>query len=176
MARRALRWIAGGLAVAWLLRRSGGASREGWVRLTNEPGLAVRWPARSWTSPAVREVLRIAGQVAVQLGGELQVADAGPPTRGAPYPPHRSHRWGRDVDLGYTLDVYPTPAATPVDPRVGQVLAAIADAIEVVYTSAARGVALEGYGFEVRTWPGHHDHLHLRLRADLASALAAEDI
>jgi len=175
VARRALRWIAGGLAVAWLLRRSGAPSREGWVRLTDEPGLAVRMPARSWTTPAVRDVLRVAGGLAAQLGGALQVADVGPPVRGAPYPPHRSHRWGRDIDLGYTLDVYPTPAATPVDPRVAQVLAAIAGAIEVVYAGPRRVDALEGYGFKVRTWPGHDKHLHLRLRADLASANATTE-
>ena len=143
------------------------------MRLEDETGLAVRLPSRSWTSPAVREVLRAAGRVAAELGGQLQIGDAGPEVRGAQHRTHKSHRWGRDVDLAYTLERYPTDPEVPVDGRLVDVIESIAPFVEVVYASPARMPALEGHGFDVAEWPGHEKHLHLRLRADLASERAA---
>lgn len=159
-----------GLALIFMRRRSASGvvgDREGWLQLEDEPGLAVRMPSRSWTSPAVRDVLRDAAR-----GVVLQVGDAGPETRGAAYPPHKSHRWGRDIDLGYTEDEYPTPLTTPVSGSIVAALASIAPAIEVVYAGPSRLAALTGHGFKVATWPGHDGHLHLRLRSDLVSRSA----
>jgi len=160
-----------GLALIFFRRRPSlsvvAGDREGWLQLEDEPGLAVRMPSRSWTSPAVRDVLREAARSAV-----LQVGDAGPEVRGASYPPHKSHQWGRDIDLGYTEDEYPTPIATPVSGRIVAALASIAPAIEVVYAGPSRIAALTGHGFKVAPWPGHEGHLHLRLRSDFVSRSA----
>lgn len=146
--------------------------REGWVQMQDAPGLAVREPSRSWTSPAVRSVLLAAGQVAKQLGGKLQLADVGPEIRGDNYPPHKSHRWGRDADIAYTLDDYPTPDDVPVDERVVAVLEAIAPHVEVVGVNAVRLEPFEGRSFKASAWEGHAHHLHLRLRPELVSTTA----
>ena len=146
--------------------------REGWVQLEDAPGLAVRTPSRSWTSPAVRQLLLAAGQVAAQLGGKLQVGDVGPALRGSVYPPHKSHRWGRDLDLAFTLDAYPTPEDVPVDPRLVMVLSSMAPHIEVAGANATRTAALIGRGFKVSAWDGHTRHVHLRLLPELVSSTA----
>jgi hypothetical protein len=141
----------------------------GWVRLEDAPGLAIRAPSRSWTSPAVRDLLHIMGEVAAQLGGALQVGDVGPEVRGSPNPPHKSHRWGRDMDLAYTLDAYPTPDDVPVDLRVLEVLEAIAPMIEKIGVHATRLPAFAGRPWKTVAWEGHAHHMHLRLRPELVA-------
>ena len=172
-------WIGGGalaLALAFRSRRSQpgepAGDREAWVRLEDAPGLAVRMPSRSWTTPPVRSVLQSAGLVAAQMGGALQVADVAPEMRGASYPPHKSHRWGNDVDVGYTLSEYPTPPGAATDPRLVLVVQSIAPMIEEAFAAPSRIAALAGRGFKIQVWPGHEGHLHLRLRSDLMSRSA----
>lgn len=170
------RWALGAGAcvlVVRALRRSPNVfDREGWMQVEDAAGLAVRWPSRSWTSPAVRSLLERAGRKAAQLGGALQVADVGPAVRGSSYPPHKSHAWGRDVDAGYDLATYPTPPDVAVDPRIVQVLASIAPWIEVVGVGGSRVDAFTGAPFKVDVWSGHKDHMHVRLRRELVSARA----
>lgn len=145
------------------------AGPDGWVKLQDAPGLEVRSPDRSWTSPAVRELLLSAGQLAAQLGGKLQLGDVGPADRGVPFPPHKSHRWGRDMDIAYTLDAYPTPDDVPVDPRVVAVLDALAPFIERAGVNIVRAPAFAAAKFKVSIWDGHAHHLHLRLRPELVA-------
>jgi hypothetical protein len=145
------------------------AERDGWIQLQDAPGLEVRSVALAWTTPAVARVMQTAGLEAERLGGLLFVADVGPKKRGSEFPPHVSHEWGDDLDVGYTLDRYPTPADVDVDPRIVQVLAAIADWIEVVGVNEARRAAFDGAPFKVATWQGHVGHLHLRLRSGLTA-------
>jgi pyruvate/2-oxoglutarate dehydrogenase complex dihydrolipoamide acyltransferase (E2) component len=143
------------------------ASAKGWVQLQDAPGLEVRLPARSWTSPAVRELLLSAGQVAASLGGKIQLGDVGPPDRGAKFDPHLSHRWGRDMDWSYISEVYPTPDDVPVDPRILAVLDALTPYIEKVGVNVVRLPPFAGHPFKVVEWKGHAHHLHLRLRSNL---------
>lgn len=147
------------------------APNTGWVQLHDMPGLNVRSPPRSWTSPAVRQVLANAGQIAKRLGGTIQLGDVGPPERGSVFKTgkgaHKSHRWGRDMDIAYTFDTYPTPDDVPVDSRVVELLDELAPYIDVVGVNAARIAPFEGHKFKVLAWDGHLHHLHLRLRPEL---------
>lgn len=146
------------------------ADPAAWVQLVDEPGLEVRFPSRAWTTAAARAVLRQAAAAALALGGKLHVADAGPAAGpGNEYPPHKSHRWGRDFDIGYTLDGYPTPADVAVDPRVPAALETIAPWIETVGVNAVRAAPFAGRPYKVSTWSGHIGHLHLRLRKNLTT-------
>jgi hypothetical protein len=153
------------------------ASPVGWVQLQDALGLEVRAPSRSWTSPAVRELMLRAGELAADLGATLQIGDVGPAERGTEFKTgtgaHLSHRWGRDLDIAYHSTAYPTPDDVPVDPRIIAVLDAIAPFIEVVGVNAVRAPAFgarvspKGKPFRVSTWDGHAHHLHLRLRPEL---------
>lgn len=144
------------------------AQRAGWVQLGDGPGLQVRQASHAFTTPAVAVIMAVAGQTATSLGGLLQIADISRADRGAPFPPHVSHEWGRDLDIGYRLDAgYPTPADVAVDPRIVQVMQSIAPWIDRVGVNAVRAAPFQNKGFKVSIWDGHVGHLHLRLRADL---------
>lgn len=160
---------------------------QGWTQLQRAEGLALVRPRRRWTTPPVAAVLRRAGQVAALQGGALQVAEIAGETRGAPLPPHVSHRFGRDVDVGYTLDAYPTPIT--VAPSTGwiAVMTAIAPWIEVIGVGALRArqlagepigpyelaqlerLARERTGLPIAVWPDHLGHAHVRLARSLTA-------
>ncbi|MBX7079030.1 MAG: penicillin-insensitive murein endopeptidase [Nannocystaceae bacterium] len=75
------------------------------VQLESGPGWVVKTPAYAWgTRRAVhrlREALRAYVRVA-EGGPDVHVGDLSKPG-GGPFPPHISHRAGRDVDIGYVL-------------------------------------------------------------------------
>lgn len=143
------------------------AERSGWIQLGDGPGLDVRSANQAWTTPAVAHVLEVAGLAAQALGGTLRIGAIGQKARGAEFPPHKSHRWGRDADIAYTFTAYPTPPDVAVDPRVVEALTTIAPWIEVVGVNEARLAAFAGAPFKVSPWDGHKQHLHLRLRSEL---------
>lgn len=164
---------------------------DGWTELQNGPGLVVRRPRRAWTTPAVAAALERAAAVAAAGGGAIQIGEVAGPTRGAPLPPHRSHRWGRDVDVAYRLDTYPTPLA--LAPTAGWLasLLALGGDLEVVGVGRPRAVQLAeaagvpdphrladdplekavaaALGLPIAVWPGHLTHAHLRLRRELSA-------
>lgn len=147
------------------------ASPGEWVQLVDEPGLEIRNPSRAWTTAAARAVLRKAAAAAFALGGKLTIADAGPAAGpGNAFPPHKSHRWGRDFDMAYTMDgVYPSPAGVPVDLRVPAIFESISPWVETVGVTPPRDGPFGGRPYKVSNWPGHLTHLHLRLRKDLTT-------
>lgn len=169
--------VAGTVVLFALRRRSSptsgwtpsAAEVNGWSQLGDLPGLRVHKPAYSWTTPAVARVMQEAGLAAQALGGELQLGDIGQKKRGVVFPPHESHRWGRDVDIGYNFKKYETGAGEEVDPRVVEALAAIAPWIDRVGVNASRAAAFKGAPYKVSVWDGHMGHLHLRLVPSLSA-------
>jgi hypothetical protein len=168
--------VAGLVVAALLVTRSedaaAAASSTPWGSLATGPGIWVRDPARAFVTAATAEAMQLAATVAMAHGGALQVADASRAIFGEPFPPHTSHREGRDVDIGYTLQrVYPTPLDTIADAGFAAVLAALADRLEYVFASQSRRAELLGYAFsagltlpKITVWPGHEQHAHLRFK------------
>lgn len=78
---------------------------EGGVQLREGPGWIIKTPAFAWGTPRTVHRLRTA------LRAYTRVAHGGPDVHigdlsragGGPFPPHLSHRSGRDVDIGYVL-------------------------------------------------------------------------
>lgn len=150
-------------------------SREGWVKMVDAPGLDIRDPERAWTTLAVRALLLAAGEAADVLGGKLRVADIGPPVRGAEFElkeggAHKSHRWGLDADIAYTLNAYPTEPDVPVDGRVLEILAGLAPHLDRVGVNEVRAPAFVGAPYLVSEWPGHIKHAHIRFKSGLGAA------
>lgn len=90
------------------------------VQLESGPGWIVKTPAFAWGTPRTVHRLREA------IRAYVRVADGGPDVHvgdisksgGGPFPPHLSHRAGRDVDIAYVLrgsdaDVLRFLTATP---------------------------------------------------------------
>lgn len=75
------------------------------VQLGEGPGWMIKTPAFAWgtrrTVHRLRESLRAYVRVA-QGGPDVHVGDLSK-AGGGPFPPHLSHRTGRDVDVGYVL-------------------------------------------------------------------------
>lgn len=130
-----------------------------------------------------------ARQLGTVLVGDLAQPRGGPMSSG-----HVSHQGGLDVDIWYRLDVAPRPVAereglsqpsvvdarsgrpdtrrwtarhaelvriAATDPRVSRVFVGAAIKRDLCERSAAGD---RGWLRVVRTWPGHDDHLHVRLR------------
>lgn len=160
---------------------------DAWEQLAPAAGLALVRPRRRWTTPPVASVLRRAGQAAALRGGALQVAEIAGETRGAPLPPHVSHRYGRDVDVGYTLDTYPTPINLAPSADWLAVMAEIRPWIEVIGVGSIRArqlagepigpyqpaqleqLARERTGLPIAVWPDHIGHAHVRLVRSLTA-------
>jgi penicillin-insensitive murein endopeptidase len=130
--------------------------------------------------------------------GTLLVGDMAQP-RGGPMPSgHVSHQGGLDVDLWYRLDVPPRPPQAregipepslvvggrpdparwtdrqvelvrlaALDPRVARVFVGAALKRDLCQREAASPD--RGWLRVVRPWPGHDDHLHVRLRCPAGS-------
>lgn len=130
--------------VLWLVLGGGGRQL---VQLGGA-GLQVRSAAKAWVTPGVRDAMLRAGAAAAALGLQVQVLDASR-EGGGPFPPHKSHQAGRDVDVRYL------PTAAMVE-----VLRAAAPAH--VWVSRERVGPLGAAGLPVSYWPGHVDHAHLR--------------
>jgi penicillin-insensitive murein DD-endopeptidase len=125
--------------------------------------------------------------------GTLLVGDMAQPRGGPMSSGHVSHQTGLDVDVWFRLDVPPLPRdaregmSQPevVDPATGRVdpalfgdshaemihLAAIDPRVDRVFVGAAVKHALCERDWDdrrflrrVRTWPGHDEHMHVRLR------------
>lgn len=75
------------------------------VQLESGPGWIVKTPAFAWGTPRTVHRLReaIRSYVRVAEGGpDVHVGDLSK-SGGGPFPPHLSHRAGRDVDIAYVL-------------------------------------------------------------------------
>jgi len=141
-----------------------------WAPVPKSIGVHVRNPKRAYATAKTRGWVRDAGLVAVQVDGELQVADVSGPEPG-PFPPHVSHAAGRDLDVAYRLDTYPTPADVPASQGFLAVMSAMRDGIETIGVSIARKAELEAMAAslgwplpKLSAWPGHQTHAHVRLR------------
>jgi penicillin-insensitive murein endopeptidase len=137
-------------------------------------------------------------QLGTMLVGDMAQPRGGPMSFG-----HVSHQGGLDVDLWFRLDVPPSPRpareglAQPsvVDPATGRPdprrwsqpqaelvhLAALDPRVSRIFVGAAlkrdlcaRSWADRGWLRLVRPWPGHDDHLHVRLRCPEASPACRE--
>jgi penicillin-insensitive murein endopeptidase len=124
--------------------------------------------------------------------GTMLVGDMAQPRGGPMSFGHVSHQGGLDVDIWFRLDVGPLPVARRdglaqplvVDARTGQIdralwtarqaelvrLAALDPRVSRVFVGAALKRDLcervwpdRGWLRVVRPWPGHDDHLHVRL-------------
>jgi penicillin-insensitive murein endopeptidase len=129
-----------------------------------------------------------AGHLGTMLVGDMAQPRGGPMSFG-----HVSHQGGLDVDVWFRLDVSPLPVAkrdgipqpSVVDAATGRIdphrwterharlvhLAAIDPRVSRVFVGAAikrdlceRSWPERGWLNRVRPWPGHDDHLHVRLR------------
>ena len=141
--------------------------------------------------------------VAERRLGTLLVGDMAQPRGGPMSSGHVSHQGGLDVDLGFRLDLAPLPRAeregipqpSVVDPRTGRPDparwsdrhaelvrgAALDPRVSRVFVGAAikrdlceRAWPDRGWLRVVRTWPGHDDHLHVRLRCPEGSPACVE--
>lgn len=162
-----------------------------WVRMEGPlEGIVVRNPDRSWARAHAANLLaRCAREVHRRHGsrvGPLFVADWSCREGGGRCRPHRSHRRGRDVDVGYLVrrkawrpELFrPRQADLHVD-AVLDLLGCLAagDALEVVFTDrrflprlvaaapsrlgAVLGARVAGLLEHLR---GHDTHLHVRFR------------
>jgi len=134
-------------------------------------GLAIRRRALSYTTPAIARVFGWAGYLAKERGGRLQIADVSRSQPGT-FPPHKSHKYGRDADVGYTLDRYPTPLTTSATPSFAWILCQLRPYLQKVFVSTARREQLRALaklqGCQLPTlevYPGHQTHAHLRFIA-----------
>jgi penicillin-insensitive murein DD-endopeptidase len=149
---------------------------------------------RYYGHPALVGFIQDLGRaVASEKLGTVLVGDMAQPRGGPMSSGHVSHQGGLDVDLWYRLDVAPLPPAARdglpeppvVDPRSGRPdparwtdrqaelvhLAALDARVARVFVGAAikrdlceRPWADRSWLRVVRPWPGHDDHLHVRLR------------
>lgn len=145
-------------------------------------GLAIRNAAHSYATQFVASALAWAGTLAKAAGGRLYIADVSRATYGAPFPPHKSHRFGRDVDVGYTLDRYPTPIKIPTSPSFARILCQLRPYVDRVFVSTARKNELQGLASLQKctlpplvVWPGHQTHAHIRFVATAANTTEPDD-
>ena len=126
-------------------------------RLTSSPGLVVRDPERTYLQPWIVARLAAIGEQLRDLGLTVRVHDGSGPTEGGRFPPHRSHRTGRD------LDVLPARRGELVRsaPEILRLVELLADDLEVV--GATDGLETSA-PVRVARWPGHRTHVHLRFR------------
>ncbi len=75
------------------------------VQLVDGPGYMVKTPAHAWGTPRTIAAIQSAVTIYRQQGLEGPQVHIGDVSRrvGGPFPPHLSHRDGRDVDIGYVL-------------------------------------------------------------------------
>lgn len=158
-----------------------------WVQIPTGPVWSVRDPARAWVTPTTLDALVAAMlRYAEHDAARLRVLDASRRSGGY-FPPHRSHREGRDVDLRWE-----PPMDMPTRPLAQLLRQLVEDPrLEAVFLSHARqklvwdlikadpGLDPGGKlaaelqyplpphaGFtRIRHWSGHHHHLHVRYRA-----------
>jgi penicillin-insensitive murein endopeptidase len=138
-------------------------------------------------------IATLGGQVAAARLGTMLVGDLAQPRGGPMSSGHVSHQGGLDVDIWFRLDVTARPAAaregipepSMVDAATGRPdparwsdrqaelihLAALDGRVSRVFVGAAikrdlceRQWADRSWLRQVRPWPGHDDHLHVRLR------------
>lgn len=81
----------------------GNAMTDG-VAMPSGEGYVLKRPEQAWGTPRTVALLRQAIRMyrATQGGPDVRVGDISLPG-GGPFPPHVSHREGRDVDVGYVL-------------------------------------------------------------------------
>lgn len=144
----------------------------GWGPVGPGVGRRIRAQGRSFGTASMQSWLSKIGLRMHGAGEVIVVADVSLPAGGS-FPPHASHRDGRDVDLSYGSAVYPTPIGAPVSDTLVVALAETAAAIEQVYVSNGRKQEIEArakaLGVEVPelvVWPGHAMHIHVRLEKD----------
>ncbi len=75
------------------------------IQLPPGRGYTVKWPAGAWgTAETIRSIQRAvaAYQRKMPGGPKIHIGDISK-KGGGPFPPHVSHQYGRDVDVGYVL-------------------------------------------------------------------------
>ena len=161
---------------------------------------------RHYGHPALVDfVVGLGGKVASARLGTMLVGDMAQPRGGPMSFGHVSHQGGLDVDIWFRLDVGPLPpAARDGLPQPGVVharsgrpdparwterqvelvrLAALDPRVSRVFVGAAlkrdlcqRAGADRGWLRVVRPWPGHDDHLHVRLRCPADSPACSDPV
>jgi lysophospholipase L1-like esterase len=180
-------------------RASGTGGLDSWTRMVSRhDGVVVRNPDRAWGR---REVVDLVDRCAAGVrkrqdrsAGPLFVADWSCRRGGGPCAPHRSHRTGLDVDLGYLVQPEafrpalhrPRARDLAVDAQL-ELLGCLvrSGTVEVVFTdrrwiallepraTATLGARLGRDVMRVlRHLRGHADHLHVRFRSPDALRLA----
>jgi penicillin-insensitive murein DD-endopeptidase len=154
---------------------------------------------RHYGHPALVDfVVGLGGKVAAERLGTMLVGDMAQPRGGPMSFGHVSHQSGLDVDIWFRIETAPLPAGARdglpqpvvVDARSGRIdsalwtdrqvqlvhLAALDPRVSRVFVGAAlkrdlcRRVWPDRTWLRVvRPWPGHDDHLHVRLRCPAGS-------
>lgn len=129
------------------------------VQIPSGPGRRVRRPSRSYATPAVVAAIEVAGETIAP--SEVVIGDAST-ILGGPFPPHRSHQTGLDVDISS-----PIADVAAADPALVAFTVAANEVTPLEYVfSSQRVEQLRAEGLPARSWPGHTSHVHLRFRAE----------
>lgn len=154
-----------------------------WTEVLSGDGHRVRRPRNAWgTATAVASLLQALERYHQSGLADVTIGDMSK-EGGGPLKPHKSHQFGRDVDLSFdgTLPLEPTAKllqAFLLDDNVGAIFLDWNAQREVWHALAldpdlALGVEPElqyplakGTGrTRIRHWPGHKNHIHVRFIA-----------
>lgn len=127
---------------------SGGEASE-LARLASTPGIVILRPRSSYAALPTMIGMALMGAELARRGLVLEVLDVSR-EGGGPFPPHVSHRTGRDVDARY------------LDDDAAMIAAMIAARPKLVLTSRGRVEKYKSAGLPAIFWPGHTNHVHLR--------------
>lgn len=163
------------------------------IVMPNGPGYIVKHPHLAWGTPRTIEALQSALRRYLdrRLEGPLvRIGDISKRNGGA-FPPHVSHQFGRDVDIGYVLsgmdaDVARFRRASQHNLDLKRTWALIESVIEtgivayvfmdyeiqaLLYPYAGAKASMFQYPHGrrasvgiIRHWPGHADHFHVRFQ------------
>lgn len=142
------------------------------VELGDGPGFTVRDPARAWaTAYTATELRRALGRFHEARGVSVRVLDVSKQGGGA-LAPHKSHKQGRDVDLGLPSklgDLAVLLAELARSPGIEaiyldhEVQASLYDVAGDELRAALQWPEAPHTGSAIiRHWPGHVRHIHVR--------------
>ena len=146
------------VVLAWIFRPRGGPLPPGagplpaggpLARLVATPGLVVLRPQSSYSAPETQLGMSRLGASLAARGLALEVLDISREGGGS-FPPHVSHKTGRDVDARYLAD------------DAALIVAMLVARPRLVLTSRGRVNIYKRAGLPAVFWPGHVGHVHLR--------------